>query len=121
MKTSIAIHTSQLHGFNTTHSSSYQSPAWTQLSDCLFRFLTLIILLKTIHSFGVSIVKRTVICLFTVKWFQVLLSNANNFICTQLNGFMGSIEHKKFYSTLFICLHTVEWFQVLLYNAYNSI
>ena len=28
-----------------------------------------------------------IICLHTLKWFQVLLSNTNSFICTQLNGF----------------------------------
>ena len=27
------------------------------------------------------------ICLHTVKWFQVLLSNTDSFIYTQLNGF----------------------------------
>ena len=35
-------------------------------------------------------------CLYTVKWFQVLLSNTDSFICTQLNGF------KYYYITLTI-------------------
>ena len=28
------------------------------------------------------------ICLHTVEWFQVFLANTNNFICTQLNGWL---------------------------------
>ena len=48
----------------------------------------------------------------TVKWFQVLLSNTNSFICTQLKGF------KYCFSTLIIlfnithpikCLNSSSW------------
>ena len=31
--------------------------------------------------------KPKLICLHTIKWSQVLISNTNNFICKQLNGF----------------------------------
>ena len=31
--------------------------------------------------------KPELICLHTLKWFQVLLYNTNSFICTQINGF----------------------------------
>ena len=60
------------------------------------------------------------ICLHIVKWFQELLSNTNNFICTQLNGF----EYCYFtLAILFNILHlrTVKYFQVLLCNTNNSI
>ena len=33
------------------------------------------------------LIKQGLICLHTVKWFEVLISNTNSFICSQLNGF----------------------------------
>ena len=44
------------------------------------------------------------ICLHTVKWFQVFLSNTKNFLLI-----------------LIICLYVVKSFQVLLFNIRNSI
>ena len=53
--------------------------------------------------------------LFALKWFQILLSNINSFICTLFNGF----QHH--YVTLTIQFkHTVKEFQVLLINTNNS-
>ena len=47
-----------------------------------------------LYSFVGNILNESeLICLHTVKWFQVLLFNTNNstlhysFVCTQLNGF----------------------------------
>ena len=38
------------------------------------------------ESFFANILNKSeIICFHTVKWFQVLLSNTNSFICTQLN------------------------------------
>ena len=50
------------------------------------------------------------ICLHTVKWFQVLICNTYNpisyysFVCTQLNGF------KYWYLTLIILFHITHLF-----------
>ena len=52
----------------------------------------------------------------SLKWFQILLSNINSFICMQLNGF------KHCYVTLTIQFrYTVKESQVLLINPNNSI
>ena len=58
----------------------------------------------------------SIICLHSLKWFQILLSKVYSFICTQLNGF------KHCYIILAIQLkQTVKEFQVLLFNTNNSI
>ena len=58
------------------------------------------------------------ICFHIVKWFQVLLSNINSFICIHLSGFATS--YNKFYS-LFICSHTVKSFHILLYKTHKKV
>ena len=61
-------------------------------------------------------------CLPKMKWFQVLLFDANysihSFICSQLNG---SKYCYLMLIILFIHLFTVKWFQVLLFDANYSI
>ena len=42
-------------------------------------------------------------CLHTVVWFQVFLSNTNNYM----------VSSNYFYLMIVICLHAVMWFQVI--------
>ena len=52
--------------------------------------------------------KPELICLHTIKWFLVLLSNINSFICTQLNcSKYYHIKLSKLTSVIFLL--TVKW------------
>ena len=43
--------------------------------------------MNSLYFVGNILNKPEVICLHIIKWFELLLSNTNSFICTHLNAF----------------------------------
>ena len=60
-------------------------------------------------------------CFYTVKCFQLLLSNISNSIRYSSIVYRQWSGYKYCYSTLFIHLQMIKWFQVLLCNTNNLI